>query len=165
MSEGISFHVRRATIADAETIAAFNAALARESEHRELDAKKLVPGVNRALALPEHCQYFVAVDDQDTILGQAMVTTEWSDWRNGWFWWFQSVYVAPDYRRSGVFRALHQHVRTAAQTSQQCCGLRLYVESENHTARATYARLGMNPTGYLVLEEDWAVPTCREASP
>jgi GNAT superfamily N-acetyltransferase len=83
------------------------------------------------------------------------VTREWSDWRNGWLWWYQSVYVRPDARRRGVFRALHGHVRDAARTAGDVIGLRLYVEQANDRAQRTYRALGLKPGGYFVLEEIW----------
>lgn len=82
-----------------------------------------------------------------------MVTSEWSDWRNGFFWWIQSVYVRPEYRRHGVYRSLHEHLRKLAQTEPNICGLRLYVERENERAQSTYSRLGMHETHYLLFEE------------
>jgi GNAT superfamily N-acetyltransferase len=89
-------------------------------------------------------------------VGQAAVTREWSDWRNGWLWWFQSVYVLPESRGLGVFRALHGHVRALARASRDVVGLRLYVEAENTRAQRTYHALGMRPGGYHVYEELWA---------
>jgi ribosomal protein S18 acetylase RimI-like enzyme len=81
-----------------------------------------------------------------------MFTTEWSDWRNGWFWWIQSVYVRREFRRRGVFRALFEHVYEAARADPEVIGLRLYVERENHAALETYRRLGMEAAGYVVFE-------------
>ena len=82
-----------------------------------------------------------------------MVTYEWSDWRNGWFWWVQSVYVRPEYRRRGVFRAVFEHVQQAARDDPGVIGLRLYVEDNNRPAHETYYRMGMKRAGYFVLEK------------
>jgi ribosomal protein S18 acetylase RimI-like enzyme len=82
-----------------------------------------------------------------------MVTNEWSDWRNGLFWWIQSVYVQKDWRRQGVYRRLYEHVRAMAQADPGVCGFRLYVEKDNDVAHATYAALGMVQTDYLIYEE------------
>ena len=87
------------------------------------------------------------------VVGQLLVTPEWSDWRNGWFWWIQSVYVEPAWRRRGVFRALYDHVARAAREDPAVIGLRLYVERANHVAQQTYAGMGMEPTGYVVFEK------------
>ncbi len=144
--------VRRATPADAPVIVEFNRLLALESEGKTLDLTLLTPGVAAGLADPNKALYFVA-EDGPTVLGQMMVTFEWSDWRNGWFWWIQSVYVRAEARRRGVFRALYEHVAQTARTDKGVIGLRLYVEHENHSAQQTYQRMGMEWTTYHVLEK------------
>ena len=80
------------------------------------------------------------------------ITYEFSDWRNGWFWWIQGVYVRAESRRRGVFRALYRHVAEAARRDPGVIGLRLYVESDNHAAQRTYRDLGMKATSYLMFE-------------
>lgn len=152
-----SVHVRLATPADTETIVDFNARIAEETEGRSLPLETLKKGVTTALADPQHCQYFVAEFD-GRVIGQAMITYEWSDWRNGRFWWIQSVYVTQDWRRRGIFRLLYQYLQRLAKDTPECCGLRLYVEQHNLTAQETYRKLGMQATGYLILEEDWSSP-------
>jgi GNAT superfamily N-acetyltransferase len=144
--------VRVARPGDAARLVRFNLALARETESRELDPAILGAGVERALADPERGRYFVA-EMAGAAVGALLVTTEWSDWRNGWFWWIQSVYVEPRSRGRGVYSALHGHVRDAARSAGDVVGLRLYVERENARAQATYRRLGMTETGYRLYEE------------
>jgi GNAT superfamily N-acetyltransferase len=146
--------VRDARPGDAEVIARFNAALADETEGKRLDPAVLRAGVLRALADPDRLRYWVAESD-GRVVGQAAVTREWSDWRNGWIWWFQSVFVAPEHRARGVFRALHGAIRAAALAEPDVIGLRLYVEEANAKAQATYQALGMRPGGYHVFEEIW----------
>jgi ribosomal protein S18 acetylase RimI-like enzyme len=143
--------IRRAVPADAPVIVEFNRRLALESEGKTLDAVVLAQGVAAGLADSQKALYFVAEEDS-AIVGQLMLTKEWSDWRNGWVWWIQSVYVREDWRRHGVFRALYEHVHRAAVADPEVVGIRLYVEHENHTAQQTYLKLGMERTGYLVLE-------------
>jgi ribosomal protein S18 acetylase RimI-like enzyme len=126
--------------------------MARETEQRELDPARLTHGVEQGLADPAKGRYFVAELD-GRVAGCLMVTTEWSDWRDGWFWWIQSVYVASDARGRGVYRALHDHVRVAARAAGDVVGLRLYVEKENARAQRTYQQLGMTETGYRLYEE------------
>src|SRR5438876_266478 len=149
----MSLTIRSANSTDAGTIVEFNRLLAEESEGKILDSAILSAGVAAALADPQtKGPYFLAVDG-DTVLGQLQITFEWSDWRNGWAWWIQSVYVRPEARRRGVFRALFQHVHQAAVRDPEVIGLRLYVENGNRAAQETYARMGMAPAGYFVLEK------------
>ena len=143
--------VRRATPADAAVVCEFNRLLALESEGKTLDPALLHAGVQRALADDNKGRYFLALLD-GSIVGQLGVTYEWSDWRNGWFWWIQSVYVRPEARRRGVFRALFQHVLDSAKFDPQVIGIRLYVERDNHSAQGTYEAMGMQRTGYQVME-------------
>lgn len=143
--------IRRGDADDAAVIVEFNRLLAEESEGKTLDAAVVGRGVAAALADTSKGIYFLAEED-GAIAGQIMFTKEWSDWRNGWFWWIQSVYVRRQSRRRGVFRALFEHVREAARAEADVIGLRLYVEQQNHTARETYRHLGMEAAGYLVFE-------------
>ena len=149
--------IRRGTLADHATVVGFNRALARETEGRDLDPARLSPGVAAALSDPGKGLYWLA-DAAGSVVGQLMVTLEWSDWRNGWFWWLQSVYVAPAWRGRGVFRSLAAAVEKEARSQADVCGLRLYMEPHNHRARAAYARLGWLPAGYELLEIDFTRP-------
>lgn len=144
--------VRNARPEDAETIIDFNCRLATESEGKTLDPDKIRPGVERGLADPNKALYFVAENDSSEVIGQIMITFEWSDWRNGWIWWIQSVYVQPDCRKQGVFRALYHHVKTQAESHPDVVALRLYVDDDNTAAQETYYRLGMTKSSYFVLE-------------
>jgi ribosomal protein S18 acetylase RimI-like enzyme len=143
--------LRCAVPADVPVIAELNQCLARESEGKTLDPAVLGAGVAAAIADPLKGPYFLA-EEGGVVLGQVQVTTEWSDWRNGWMWWIQSVYVRPEARRRGIFRALYQYILEAARADPQVVALRLYVERDNHSAQQVYASLGMARTGYLVME-------------
>lgn len=144
--------IRRATPADAAIIVKFNSLLALESEGKQLDESLLTPGVQAGLRDDSKIRYYLA-ERNGAVIGQMGVTFEWSDWRNGWFWWIQSVYVEQQVRREGVFRSLYRHVREAARDDPQVIGIRLYVERHNVPAQRTYENLGMIDTGYFVLEE------------
>ena len=144
--------IRRATSNDLDVVVDFNRRLAEESEGKKLDVAVLKAGVAQALADPHKALYFLAEDD-GLVVGQTMITTEWSDWRNGWFWWIQSVYVRPEARRRGVFRALFEHISKTARRDSSVIGLRLYVDHENLAAQKTYRRMGMVEAGYFVLEK------------
>jgi ribosomal protein S18 acetylase RimI-like enzyme len=144
--------IRRATPADLAVVVEFNRRLAEESEGLALDPRVLTAGVAAALADPGRKGPYFLAEEGGAVLGQLGVTFEWSDWRNGWMWWVQSVYVRPAARRRGVFRALYEHVRGAARADPEVVGLRLYVEQDNRDAQGTYERLGMVRTGYLLFE-------------
>ena len=143
--------VRPAVRADAGTIAAFNRALARESEGLALDPAVVLRGVRAVFDDPARGVYFIA-EIGGRPAGQIQVTYEWSDWRNGWFWWIQSVYVAPDSRRQGVLRSLYEHVASLARSRGDVRGLRLYVERANAAAIEAYTRLGMVRAHYSFYE-------------
>ena len=147
------FRVRDARPDDLETVVAFNAALASESESKQLDREILTRGVRTALGEPDRLRYWVAeAVETGQVIGQAAVSREWSDWRNGWIWWLQSVYVQPESRTQGVFRSLYAHIRDTARNAGDVVGLRLYVDDANRRAQRTYAAMGMAPGGYHVLE-------------
>ena len=148
--------IRPAALADAEIIVAYNAAMAWETEHLALDPPRLLTGVRAVLADASKAFYLVA-EDAGRVVGQMMVTFEWSDWRNGVFWWIQSVYVHPEFRGQGVFKQLYRHVEDRAKSDGGVCGLRLYVEKENRNAQSTYERLGMAKTSYDVYEVDFVI--------
>lgn len=144
--------IRPAQHADSEFIARANERMALETEHKVLPPATIRAGVARVLADPRLGRYFVAELDGQPV-GCLMITYEWSDWRNGMFWWVQSVFVEPTHRGRGVYRALYQHVKATAAAEGGCCGFRLYVEKDNHLAQQTYQRLGMSATDYLMFEE------------
>ncbi len=142
--------IRPATLADAAVVVEFNGLLAQESEGKTLDPAVLARGVAACLADPVKGLYYLA-EDGDTVLGQIGTTNEWSDWRDGWYWWIQSVYVRKAFRRRGVFRALYDHVYQAACANPNIIGLRLYVEKDNHVAKQTYLDLGMEDENYVLM--------------
>ena len=143
---------RIAVAGDAATLVEFNQAMALETESKPLLNATLRTGVETVLQDPRHGFYVVAETGRE-IGGALLVTYEWSDWRNGRFWWIQSVYVRPEHRRRSIYRALHEFVRDRARTAGSVVGLRLYVERDNATAQRTYAALGMSETAYRMYEE------------
>lgn len=142
--------IRRATLDDAGVVADFNARLALETEDHVLEPATIAAGVRAAIADPARALYFVA-ERGGRVVGQTLVTFEWSDWRNGFLWWFGSVYVTPAERGRGVFRALHERIEREARDAGSV-GLRLYVWNANARAKATYARLGWTDANYTVME-------------
>jgi len=148
--------IRPSTPADASVVAEFNALLALETEHLALDRARLRAGVEAVLGDASRGLYWLAMADGE-VVGQLMITFEWSDWRNGFFWWIQSVYVRRDWRGRGVFRALYEHIHREAKSRDDVCGLRLYVEQQNQQAQQTYQRLGLRPTTYDCYEVDFRI--------
>jgi len=144
--------VRPATENDIETIARFNRQMAEETEEKALDPQTVRKGV-QAVFENSDCGFYLVAERDGEITGTLLITSEWSDWRNGQFWWVQSVYVRPEARRSGAYRALHRAVRRRARDAEDVCGLRLYVERGNEAARETYEALGMTETSYRMYEE------------
>ncbi len=153
-------NIRRAKPEDAVIIASFSAAMALETEGRRLDLDRLYSGTIALLESPDRGFFMVAeleqADDRQ-LLGQLMITYEWSDWRNGAFWWIQSVYVDPVWRRQSVFRRMHETVMATAKTSPNVCGVRLYVEENNSTAQAVYRKVGLTPSSYAIFETDFVL--------
>ena len=146
------FAIRSARPSDAEQLVAFARAMAHETEDHQLDTDTLRAGMAALLADPSRGRVLV-VESAGTVVATLMLTVEWSEWRNGFFWWIQSVYVRPELRRQGLYRRLHQHVVELAAREPEVCGIRLYVEQENRTAQATYRALGMRETNYRLYEQ------------
>lgn len=149
-----TYTVRQAVPEDVNHIAEFNQAMALETEEKSLSNDTIQAGVKRMLMDQRLGFYLVAVDDTGPVACLG-VTTEWSDWRSGFFWWIQSVYVVPEHRESGVFSLLYARVKSLAREHQDVCGVRLYVDKDNRRARRTYLRLGMKLTAYDLLEEEF----------
>lgn len=147
-----NFKVRKATKTDLDTIIQFNINMAWETEEKELPRGKIEPGVYGLFEKPEYGFYIVAEKDGQ-IAGSLMITYEWSDWRNGLFWWIQSVYVPKQFRRQGVYRQMYEWVKEQSAGDKGVCGYRLYVEKENITAQKTYESLGMEQCIYYMYEE------------
>jgi len=146
--------IREGRAEDATILTEYNRQMALETESKNLDPTILKNGVTRGLNQPDLCRYFVALVEKE-VVGQAMITFEWSDWRDGELWWLQSVYVHPKHRRRGIFRSLFSHIEQMARNSDRVRGLRLYVEEENSDGMDVYRRLGMVHAGYHVFEREF----------
>jgi ribosomal protein S18 acetylase RimI-like enzyme len=146
------FKIRLASPADQADLIDFNQAMAWETEAKHLVRETLAKGIAAVLKNPEYGFYLVG-EQQGQVAGGLLVTKEWSDWRNGMFWWIQSVYVRPLFRRQGLYRQLYTYVKRLTIEQGGVCGLRLYVEKDNDNARKTYQSLGMHETHYRMYEE------------
>ena len=149
------FSVRLATIDDQEALVAFQRSMAWETEGKELPLDTLRRGVSGVFDQPERGFYLVA-ETGGVVIAGLLVTYEWSDWRAGFFWWVQSVFVESGWRRRGVYRAMYELVCQMASDSDSVCGLRLYVDQDNESAQRTYESLGMHTTRYCMYETEHA---------
>ncbi|MBL6917656.1 MAG: GNAT family N-acetyltransferase [Gammaproteobacteria bacterium] len=143
--------IRSASPDDISDIAQFNIAMAQETEERQLDPETIQSGVSGVIQNHAHGFYLIAERDQVAV-GSLLITFEWSDWRNGTLWWIQSVYVKPEHRRTGVFKALYDAVIARARAAKSVRGIRLYVEQENLDAQSVYQKLSMQKTHYQMFE-------------
>ena len=148
--------VRRATLQDVDVLVEFNSAMALESEGKTLDQQRLRDGVV-PLFDGDGRGYYLVAEAEGRVVGQLLITYEWSDWRNAYFWWIQSVYVASDWRRRGVYRRLHEYVVDEARLRGDVCGVRLYVDRDNHVAQQVYSSLGMDRSHYDMFEIDFVL--------
>jgi ribosomal protein S18 acetylase RimI-like enzyme len=145
-------NIRLAKKNDIPMLVRFNQAMALETEGKYLDTEILQNGV-KAVFEDKNKGFYVVAEKNQQIVGGLMITFEWSDWRNSWFWWIQSVYVLPDFRGQGVYRMLYDFVKKLAGKKDKIGGFRLYVEKENFRAQKVYEKLGMTQTAYLMFEE------------
>ena len=151
---GKDIQVRRASQLNIDNISDFNIAMALETEGKQLDPETVREGV-QAVFSRNDLGFYVIAEQNARPVGQLLITYEWSDWRNAFFWWIQSVYVSPEYRRHGVYRALHYYATEGARREGDVCGLRLYVDKGNSIAQGVYSGLNMHPTNYDMYEIDF----------
>lgn len=157
--------VRAAGPDDLDALVRFSAAMAFETEGRRLDQDRLRKGIAAVLDSPARGFYKVAeAGDRASreVVGQLLITFEWSDWRNATFWWIQSVYVDPVWRRRGIYRTLHQAILDEARGRGDICGVRLYVEGDNAVAKSVYKKVGISASSYHVFENDFVLRKGRK---
>ena len=151
MENRINYTVSTGTQDDIQAIAQFQVDMALESEGTVLDIQTVLPGVTAAMNDPQKGTYLVARADGQAI-SSLMLTREWSDWTNRWYWWIQSVYVKPEYRGKGAYRAMYEKIKEMAQ-QQGVTQIRLYVDKTNTRAQQVYKKLRMDECHYLMYEE------------
>ena len=151
MENKINYQITTGTIEDINAIAQFQVDMAAESEGTTLDIARVTPGVAAVMDDPYKGTYIIARADGQPI-GSLMLTREWSDWTNRWFWWIQSVYVKPEYRGKGAYRAMYAKIKEMAH-DQGVTQVRLYVDKTNYRAQEVYKKLGMDECHYLMYEE------------
>lgn len=151
MNADLDLTITRGNSSDIDAIVRFQADMAMESEGTLLDVDRLTLGVTSAINDEQKGTYLVARAN-GTPIGSLMVTREWSDWNNMWYWWIQSVYVLPEYRNQGVYRAMYATLKDMAKENG-VSQVRLYADRTNHSAQQVYQRLGMTESHYLMFEE------------
>ncbi len=139
---------------DAAAMVKFNQAMALETEGKHLETQTITDGVEAVFDDERKGFYIVAENAENEIIGGLMITFEWSDWRNKWFWWIQSVYIVPEARGKKIYSRLYDFAKEKASTKGDVCGIRLYVEKENSHAQKVYQTVGMDETHYLMYEEE-----------
>lgn len=145
-------NIRLAQKEDVASLVEFNQAMALETEGKNLTPEILHSGV-KAVFDDSKKGFYVVAENAGEIVGGLMITYEWSDWRNAWFWWIQSVYILPEYRGQRIYQMLYEFVKSKAEESKDVCGFRLYVEKENKRAQKVYEKTGMQSSYYLMYEE------------
>lgn len=148
--------IREATHGDTDHIVAFQQSMAQETEGKSLDAELLGKGVDAIFSSVDKGFYIVA-EAEGNVIGSLLITYEWSDWRNATFLWIQSVYVDAQWRRRGVYRAMYDYILSIADSRNDICGIRLYVEQTNTIAQQTYKTLGMSKSHYDLYEVDFVL--------
>ncbi len=146
--------IRIAEKKDASAMIEFNQAMALETEGKRLEPEKIEKGVKSVFQDEKKGFYVVAESESEEIIGGLMVTYEWSDWRNGWFWWIQSVYILPEARGRKIYSRLYEFVKKEAEKKENVCGFRLYVETENKHAQKVYEKVGMDVSHYVMFEQE-----------
>ncbi len=148
----MNINIRIGNESDIDYLVSNNLSLAKETENKELSKDVVTEGVMNLLN-HEDLGFYLIAEAEGQKVGSLMITTEWSDWRNGLFWWIQSVYVEPTYRRQGIYRELYQYVKSLAADHDKVLGFRLYAAKANEIAIKTYETLGMKETYYNLFEE------------
>jgi len=149
--------IRFAEKTDVEALIEFNLAMARETEGKQLDPARITCGVAAVFA-DETKGFYVVAENDGSIVGGLMVTYEWSDWRNAWFWWIQSVFIRPEARGQKLYSRMYDFVKQRADDAGNVCGFRLYVENDNFHAQKVYDAVGMQASHYLMYEEESEPP-------
>ncbi len=143
-------HIRLATFKDAKIICENNIKMAYESEYIHL-SKELVLSAVETLLCDKNKGFYLVAEQDNEIIGQLMITFEWSDWRNATIWWIQSVYITPHHRKKGVFNSLYIEVKNLAEKKNVKL-LRLYVHERNASAINVYEKIGMKKKAYVIFE-------------
>ena len=142
--------IRKAELKDLPSLVEFTAEEAREAEGSIKIPNTLEKGIMKALKDSSIAQYWVLVDESDRPVGSVSALKEWSDWNAGYYWWIQSMYLAPSQRGQGRMSLLLQVVK-AEMENQKGLELRLYVHEENQAAIKAYERANFSHSEYKIM--------------
>jgi ribosomal protein S18 acetylase RimI-like enzyme len=142
--------IRRAEIRDLEKLTLFVQNEAKESEGLNIDPETLRKGVETALKDENVALYWVLVDKNDESVGNISALREWSNFHAGFYWWIQSMYILPEYRRQGYSLQLLDTVRSEVQ-AQRGLELRLLVHKSNKRAIKAYTKSGFTELPYKIM--------------
>ena len=140
-----------ATLDDTPFLVECQLDMALETEQLKLDKATVTKGVEAVFADTAKGFYIVAKND-NSLVACLMVTPEWSDWRNAMVWWIQSVYVKPEFRKTGIFGMMYDYIKERVLENSKVSGIRLYVDNTNTRAQEVYRRVGMNGEHYSTFE-------------
>lgn len=134
-----------------DKIVNFQIAMAKETEGIDLERAIVKKGVQAVFADDQKGKYYIA-KVEDEVVASLLITFEWSDWRNGFVYWIQSVYVVPKFRMKGVYKLMYNHIQDKVVNSSAVNGVRLYVDANNVPAQKAYSKLGMDGDHYRLFE-------------
>ena len=136
--------IRKAQTKDIEAIAAFQLAMAMETENLELNQDTVLIGVKSVLEDPSK-GFYIVKEENNKVVASLMITLEWSDWRAQTIWWIQ--------RQKGIYKSMYLYLKELVQNDPSIGGIRLYVDKTNTTAQKVYEALGMDGEHYRFYED------------
>lgn len=143
--------IRRAVLEDMSFLTESQIKMAYETERLNLDKLVVTEGVKAVFKDSSKGFYIIGICNELPV-SCLMITPEWSDWRNNWVWWIQSVYVIPEQRKSGIFGMMYDYIKSLVIDTSEVSGIRLYVDNTNLIAKEVYKRIGMNDEHYRLFE-------------
>ena len=149
-----SVTIRRGDARDLRAIVDLNTAMAVELGSKVVSSTRLKDGVAAVLESNDR-GFYVLADSAGPVIGVLHVIPEWNPWRNSYFWKVENVFVSREWRRKGVYRAMHDYVLEAAQGNTDVCGIRLFAVESNVGARRTYEGVGMTQEPSRLFEIDF----------
>ena len=96
--------------------------------------------------------FFVLCEEQGTPVGFMNFSYEWSDWRNGMFYWLQTAYTKDTNEQ--IFKNMIEFVNSYGK-EHGCCGFRLQTEKKYEEFWKPFvSRLDLVKTHYYLYHID-----------